>query len=106
MSYNEARQRGAIVDIDVVPVYVDMAPEERSEYLDIEEKMENIAKLMEKLRDSEDQEDRAELEELEQRYRILADKRKRLMSRIGEKRRRVVEIARMHAGECQRSEWQ
>jgi superfamily II DNA or RNA helicase len=99
MSFDEARQRGAIVDIDVVPVYVDMAPEERSEYLEIEEKMENVAKLMEKLRDSEDQEDRAELEDLEQRYRILADKRKRLMSRLEEKRRRVVEIARMHIGE-------
>jgi superfamily II DNA or RNA helicase len=98
MSYNEARQRGAIVDIDVVPVYVDMTPEERSEYLEIDEKMENVAKLIERLRDS-DEEDRAELEELEQRYRILADKRKRLMSRIREKRRRVVEIARMHAGE-------
>jgi superfamily II DNA or RNA helicase len=99
MNYDEARQRGAIVDIDVVPVYVDMTPEERSEYLEIEEKMENVAKLIERLRDSEDQEDRAGLEDLEQRYRILADKRKRLMSRIREKRRRVVEIARTHAGE-------
>jgi superfamily II DNA or RNA helicase len=99
MSYNEARERGAIVDIDVVPVYVDMTPEERSEYLDIEERMENVAKMIERLRGSDDQEDKAELEELEQTYRILADKRKRLMSRIGEKRRRVVEIARMHAGE-------
>ena len=99
MSYNEARERGAIVDIDVIPVYVDMTPEERSEYLDIEEKMENVAKMIERLRGSDDQEDRAELEELEQTYRILADKRKRLMSRIEEKRRRVVEIARMHAGE-------
>jgi len=98
MSYDEARRRGAIVDIDVVPVYVDMTPEERSEYLDIQERMENVAKLIEMLRDG-DEEDKAELEELEQRYRILADKRKRLMSRIGEKRRRVVEIARMHAGE-------
>jgi len=99
MSYNEAREKGAIVDIDVVPVYVDMTPEERSEYLEIEEKMENVAKLIERLRDSEDEEDRAELEELEKRYRILADKRKRLMSRLEEKRRRVVEIARSHAGE-------
>jgi superfamily II DNA or RNA helicase len=99
MSYNEARQRGAVVDIDVVPVYVDMTPEERSEYLEIEEKMENVAKMIERLRGSDDQEDKAELEELEQTYRILADKRKRLMSRIEEKRRRVVEIARMHAGE-------
>jgi len=99
MSYNEARQKGAIVDIDVVPIYVDMTPEEKSEYLEIEEKMENIAKLIEKLRDSEDKEDKAELEELELRYRILADKRKRLMSRIEEKRRRVVEIAKSHEGE-------
>ncbi|MCI4409767.1 MAG: DEAD/DEAH box helicase [Thermofilum sp.] len=99
MSYNEAREKGAIVDIDVVPIHVDMTPEEKSKYLEIEEKMENIAKLIEKLRNSDDKEDKAELEELELRYRILADKRKRLMSRIEEKRRRVVEIAKSHEGE-------
>jgi superfamily II DNA or RNA helicase len=99
MSLAKAREKRAVVDIEIVSIYVDMTPEERREYMDIEKKMENVAKLIERLRTSERPEDKAELEELETRYRILAGKRKRLMSRIEEKRRRSVEIARSHAGE-------
>jgi superfamily II DNA or RNA helicase len=96
MSVADARARGAVVDVEVIPVYASLSDDERLEYNEIEERMREVR---DNLRQAEAWGDKKEAERLNRLYVILANKRKQLMSNIEDKRRKVVEIAGKHPGE-------
>jgi superfamily II DNA or RNA helicase len=96
MNVADARAKGAVVDVDIIPVYASLNEDERLEYEAIEERMREV---MDALKQAEARGDKQEAEWLNKQYVILANRRKQLMSNIEDKRMKVVEIAKKHPNE-------
>ena len=90
-----ARARGALSDVQVIPYVVSLTPSERARLSRIEDELRRVARALEHARHRNP----ALAAELEHRLKVLANRRKQLMSEVEAKKDAVLEIARSHPGE-------
>jgi superfamily II DNA or RNA helicase len=96
MGIGLAREKKAVVSVEVKPVYAELTPLERYQYEQIEEAIRDIARKLELAKAYGDE---ADVEVLDRKLKIMANKRKQLMSEVQGKAARVLEIAKMHRGD-------
>jgi superfamily II DNA or RNA helicase len=96
MGIGLAREKKAVVSVEIKPVFAELTPLERYQYEQVDQAVRDIAR---KLESAKAYGDNYEVEILDRKLKIMANKRKQLMSEIQNKAYRVLEIARTHANE-------
>jgi superfamily II DNA or RNA helicase len=96
MGIGLAREKKAVVSVEIKPVYAELTPLERYQYEQVDQAVRDIAR---KLESAKAYGDTYEAEILDRKLKIMANKRKQLMSEVQDKAYRVLEIARMHSNE-------
>jgi len=96
MGIGLAREKKAVVNVEIKPVYAELTFAERMQYEQIDQAVRNIAR---KLESAKAYGDKTAIEMLDRKLKIMANKRKQLMSEILDKAVKVLEIARAHQNE-------
>jgi len=96
MGVGLAKQKGALVNVEIKPVYADMTQLERMKYGEIEDAIRDIAR---KLEIAKHNGDTGYVKILEQKLQIMANKRRQLMSEVTDKAFKVLDIAKTHSNE-------
>jgi superfamily II DNA or RNA helicase len=96
MGIGLAREKKAVVSVEIKPVYAELTPLERYKYQEIDQAIMDIAR---KLESAKAYGDATEVEILDRKLKIMANKRKQLMSEVKDKAYKVLEIARTHGNE-------
>jgi superfamily II DNA or RNA helicase len=96
MGVGQAKQKGALVSVEIRPVYAEMTQLERMKYIEIEEAIRDIARKLEIAKHNGDM---MYAKNLEQKLQIMANKRRQLMSEVADKAFKVLDIAKTHGNE-------
>jgi superfamily II DNA or RNA helicase len=96
MGIGLAREKKAVVSVEIKPVYAELTPLERYQYEQVDQAIKDIAR---KLESAKAYGDKTSAEILDRKLKIMANKRKQLMSEVQDKAYRVLKIARMHSNE-------
>jgi len=96
MGIGLAREKKAVVSVEIKPIYAELTFSERMRYEQVDQAIRDIAK---KLDSAKAHGDRGTVERLDRMLKIMANKRKQLMSEIQDKATKVLEIARTHQNE-------
>jgi superfamily II DNA or RNA helicase len=96
MTIGLAREKKAVVNVEIKPVYAELTYGERIQYEQIDQAVRDIAR---KLDSAKAYGDKTAIELLDRKLKIMANKRKQLMSEIRDKAYKVLEIARAHQNE-------
>jgi superfamily II DNA or RNA helicase len=96
MTIGLAREKKAVVNIEIKPVYAELTYGERIQYEQIDQAVRDIAR---KLDSAKAYGDKTAIELLDRKLKIMANKRKQLMSEVIDKAYKVLEIARAHQSE-------
>jgi len=96
MGIGLAREKKAVVSVEIKPVYAELTPLERYQYEQVDQAIRDIAR---KLESAKAYGDTYEVEILDRKLKIMANKRKQLMSEVKDKAVKVLEIARIHSND-------
>jgi superfamily II DNA or RNA helicase len=96
MGIGLAREKKAVVSVEIKPVYAELTPLERYQYEQVDQAIKDIAR---KLESAKAYGDKTSAETLDRKLKIMANKRKQLMSEVKDKAIKVLEIARKHSNE-------
>jgi len=96
MGIGLAREKKAVVSVEIKPVYAELTPLERYQYEQVDQAIKDIAR---KLESAKAYGDKTSAEILDRKLKIMANKRKQLMSEVKDKAIKVLEIARKHSNE-------
>ena len=96
MGIGLAREKKAVVNVEIKPVYAELTYSERMKYEQVDQAIRDIAR---KLDSAKAYGYKAEIEKLDRMLKIMANKRKQLMSEIQDKAVKVLQIARTHPNE-------
>jgi len=96
MGIGLAREKKAVVNVEIKPVYAELTFAERMRYEQVDQAIRDIAR---KLDSAKTYGYRDAVERLDRMLKIMANKRKQLMSEIQDKAVKVLEIARRHSND-------
>lgn len=96
MGIGLAREKKAVVNVEIRPVFAELTYSERIQYEQIDQALRDIAR---KLDSAKAYGDKTAIEMLDRKLKIMANKRKQLMSEVKDKAIKVLEIARVHPNE-------
>lgn len=96
MGIGLAREKKAVVNVEIKPVYAELTFSERMQYEQVDQAIRDIAR---KLDSAKAIGDKTTMEKLDRMLKIMANKRKQLMSEIQDKAFKVLQIARQHQNE-------
>ena len=96
MGIGLAREKKAVVNVEIRPVFAELTYGERIQYEQIDQALRDIAR---KLDSAKAYGDKTAIETLDRKLKIMANKRKQLMSEVKDKAIKVLEIARVHPNE-------
>jgi DNA or RNA helicases of superfamily II len=96
MGIGLAREKKAVVNVEIRPVFAELTYSERIQYEQIDQALRDIAR---KLDSAKAYGDKTAIETLDRKLKIMANKRKQLMSEVKDKAIKVLEIARVHPNE-------
>jgi len=96
MGIGLAREKKAVVNVEIRPVFAELTYGERIQYEQIDQAIRDIAR---KLDSAKAYGDKTAIETLDRKLKIMANKRKQLMSEVKDKAIKVLEIARVHPNE-------
>nr|ADJ54311.1 type III restriction enzyme, res subunit [archaeon enrichment culture clone 1(2010)] len=96
MGIGLAREKKAVVNVEIKPVYAELTFSERMQYEQVDQAIRDIAR---KLDSAKAYGYKAEMEKLDRMLKIMANKRKQLMSEIQDKAFKVLQIAKAHPNE-------
>jgi len=96
MSFSQAKEKKAVVSVEIKPVYAELTYSERIQYEQIDQAIRDIAR---KLDSAKIYGDKTIVEILDRKLKIMTNKRKQLMSEIQDKAIKVLGIARTHPNE-------
>lgn len=96
MGIGLAREKKAVVNVEIRPVFAELTYGERIQYEQIDQAFRDIAR---KLDSAKAYGDKTAIETLDRKLKIMANKRKQLMSEVKDKAIKVLEIARVHPNE-------
>jgi superfamily II DNA or RNA helicase len=93
LSVGLAREKKAMVNVEIKPVYAELTPLERYQYEQVDQAIRDVAR---KLDSAKSMGDKSSAEILDRKLKILANRRKQLMSEVQDKANRVLQIAKAH----------
>jgi superfamily II DNA or RNA helicase len=96
MGIGKAREKRAVVDIEIRPCFAELTLAERMQYEQVDQAVRDIARKLDSARAIGD---KTAVEVLDRKLKIMANKRKQLMSEVKDKAIKVLEIARKHSNE-------
>jgi superfamily II DNA or RNA helicase len=93
LSVGLARERKAMVSVEIKPVYAELTPLERYQYEQVDQAIRDVARRLDSAKSIGD---KSSAEILDRKLKILTNKRKQLMSEVQDKAYRVLQVVKAH----------